>query len=126
MYDTVELETCSEGSEQSMYGDNTYGLCELETCSEASEEYEQSMDGNNSYTLLEIETCGEAIEKCEQEMNSVGVHGLLEIENYSEDSGFRCNHDSNPTSSNSGVGYSVTSYSCNSLRQVQDCCSQST
>ena len=58
-------------------------------------------------------------------MNSVGVYGLLEIENYSEDSGFRCSHDSNPTSSsNSGVGYSVTSHSCNSLWQVQGCCSQ--
>ena len=39
MYDTVELETCNEGSEQSMYGDNTYGLCGLETCSDASLEY---------------------------------------------------------------------------------------
>ena len=48
MYDTLELETCSEGSEQSIHGENSYGLCELETCSEASEEYEQSMDGNNS------------------------------------------------------------------------------
>ena len=108
-----------------MYGDNTYGLCELETCSEASEEYEQSMNGNNSYTLLEIETCGEAIEECEQEMCSVDAHGLLEVENYIENSGFRCSRDFNPTSSsNSGVEYSVTSHPCNSLWQIQDCCSQ--
>ena len=55
MYDTVELETCNEGSEQSMYGDNTYGLCGLETCSEASEENKHKK--NLGHLLPDLQEC---------------------------------------------------------------------